>query len=92
MLYGFYEYFSDGKAIILIYQYNTDSLIRVQDGYSLYAKKVLLDHNSKIKFKKMPRTLFLTYKQLEDWSSDNINDITKIVIKHIFKKDISEHL
>jgi len=96
MLYGFYEYFSDGKAVILIYQYDVDSLIRVRSGdqnaFDIYAKKILLDHNSKIKFKKMPRTLNLTRSQLEDWTSDNVNDITKIAIKHIFKKDISERL
>jgi len=94
MLYGFYEYIASGKAAIMLYQFETDSVKRVpeedQYTYNLYAKKILLDHNTKGRMN--PRKINLTSRQLENWSANNTTDITKVALKNIFSPATSKLL
>jgi len=98
MQYGYYEYFLGGKLVILIYKFHTKSVHKAttppgeQYTYDLYPQKILLDYNSKEIALRLPRPLNLTYSQLEDWTSDNINDVVKVAIKNIFRKSTSMYL
>lgn len=94
MLYGFYTYLTDGKAALMIYEFETDSVKRVpeddQYSYNLFAEKILLEHNTK--GKKNPRTINLTSSQLDRWSANNTTDITKTALLEIFNKETAKRL
>ena len=91
MLYGFYTYGTNGKTAILLYTFDSGRVRKVKEDdrytFDLWTDKVLFDHNTRAKFRNMPRHLNLTYGQLEDWSSNNLNDVVKIALKSIFRKN-----
>ena len=90
-MYGFYTYGSNDKRALVIYEFDSGDVERVREedyySYNVRTKKVFYDHNTRMRFKNMPRTLNMTSRQLERWTSPDLNEVVKIALQEIFVKN-----
>jgi len=82
-MFGYSEVFTPDGPVFEIFEFNEAKRVREDDQYTydIDVKKMLFCNNKKY----CSGTVNLTYSQFEDWTSEKLENLTRFIIKKIFR-------